>query len=76
VNFFLRPYPLDMTEMDIIVDKDDDVIIAAYLINWMLLLTVVAMLVYSLRNRKLVDYVLYILCAVIVGFVIYWHSFL
>lgn len=76
VNFFLRPYPAEMTEMDIKAERDDDVILGAYMINWMLLLIIVALVIYSLNKRKRVDLLLYALFAAVIGFIIYWHSFL
>jgi hypothetical protein len=76
VNFFLRPYSAEMTVMGIKAERDDDVVLGAYMINWMLLLIIVVLMIYTLKRRKRVDLLLYALFAVVIGFVFYWRSFL
>lgn len=76
VNFFLRPYSAEMIGMDIKAESDDDVVLGAYMINWMLLLIIVALVIYTLKRRKRVDLFLYALFAAVIGFIIYWYSYL
>lgn len=73
-NLFIRPYSANLASLDIKAGVDEDAVLAAFVINVILLLVASAILIYSASNRA-IDKFLLLFIALNVLTLFYWNHY-
>ena len=75
-NFFIRPYPAELTGLGIKTDVDADAVLSAFMINVFLLLVATAILLYIIRGKKHKDFFLIVFIALNICMIFYWFRYM
>jgi hypothetical protein len=76
INFFIKPYPEELTTLDIVTDVDNDAVLAAFMFNCFLLLVLVTIWIYTMRKGFHQDLFLIILTVFNIIMIFYWGKYL
>lgn len=76
INFFVKPYPEELTALDIITDVDNDAVLFAFMLNCFLLFVLVIIWINSIRKGFYKDLYLIILTVFNIIMIFYWRRYM